>query len=324
MPRAKAKSLCCVCCKAVEDGKDEALLCEGQCQKWLHRYCAGVTVDQYEQLSSNEEPFLCFTCCRAQHQQQIIELRGEMEALKSELSQLKAQLQPPPRPQISSNEVVECYPPLSAEREAMPENSSWQPVGKKRRPRKRQRSTKQGATESTEARASSTVSLVTSNVSDKLEGKAKLVGARRVWGTLKACTVGTVKSVISRFCSNTTAKVKRKTKDVQPGKPPKWCFVIHDSEEALQSLESNWDLVNVQTNWKLEPCYKPLGPQSSSENSTPPSSLSPTKNNETVVLQSESPLLDLVQSDREPVTSPAAVISANSDRNKADAFLVQQ
>ena len=36
----KAKSLCCVCCKAVEDGKDEALLCEGQCQKWLHRYCA--------------------------------------------------------------------------------------------------------------------------------------------------------------------------------------------------------------------------------------------------------------------------------------------
>ena len=169
-----------MCCKAVKDGKDEALLCEGQCQKWLHRYCAGVTVDQYEQLSSNEEPFLCFTCCRAQHQQQIIELRGEMEALKSELSQLKAQLQPPPRPQISSNEVVERYPPLSAEREAMPENSSWQPVGKKRRPRKRQRSTKQGATESTEARASSTVSLVTSNVSDKLEGKAKVVGARRV------------------------------------------------------------------------------------------------------------------------------------------------
>ena len=101
-----------------------------------------------------------------------------MEALKFELSQLKAQLQPPPRPQISSNEVVERYPPLSAEREAMPENSSWQPVGKKRRPRKRQRSTKQGATESTEARASPTVSLVTSNVSDKLEGKAKVVGAR--------------------------------------------------------------------------------------------------------------------------------------------------
>ena len=39
----KAKHLCCVCCKAVEGGKDEALLCEGQCQKWLHRYCAGVT-----------------------------------------------------------------------------------------------------------------------------------------------------------------------------------------------------------------------------------------------------------------------------------------
>ena len=48
------------------------------------------------------------------------------------------------------------------------------------------------------------------------------------------------------------------------------------------------------------------------------------KTNETVVLQSESPLVDLVQSDRERVTSPAAVISVNSDRNKADAFLAQQ
>ena len=90
----KAKSLCCVCCKAVEDGKDEALLCEGQCQKWLHRYCASVTVDQYEELSSSEEPFLCFTCCITQHQQQITELRSEVEALKFEISQLKAQLQP--------------------------------------------------------------------------------------------------------------------------------------------------------------------------------------------------------------------------------------
>ena len=54
----KAMSLCCVCCKAVEEGKDEALLCEGQCQKWLHRYCASVTVDQYEELSSSEEPAL--------------------------------------------------------------------------------------------------------------------------------------------------------------------------------------------------------------------------------------------------------------------------
>ena len=83
-----------------------------------------------------------------------------MEALKFELSQLKAWLQPPPRPQISSNEVVERYPPLSTEREAMPENSSWEPVGKKRHPHKRQCSTKQGATESTEARASLVTSML--------------------------------------------------------------------------------------------------------------------------------------------------------------------
>ena len=52
--------------------------------------------------------------------------------------------------------------------------------------------------------------------------------------------------------------MKRKTKDDRPGKPPKWWFVIHDSEDALQALESNWDWIHVQTNWKLEPCYKPV------------------------------------------------------------------
>ena len=224
----KTASLCCVCCKTVEDGKDEALLCEGLCQKWIHRYCAGVTVDQYEELSSSEQPFLCFTCCRTQHQQQITELRGEVEALRFEFAQLKAQLQPP-RPLKSSKELVEHCPPISAEREDTPVNGSWQPVEKKRRPRKRDCSN-QVALQSMEAKASSSVSLATSNENNKPVGKIKVVGARIVWGTLRACTVGSVKSVIPKICFNNTAKVKRKMKDTQSGKPLKWWFVIRDSE----------------------------------------------------------------------------------------------
>ena len=57
---------------------------------------------------------------------------------------------------------------------------------------------------------------------------------------LKACAVGIVKSVFSRFYSNTTAEVKYKSKDVQPGKPLKLRFVIHDSEESLRALVCWW------------------------------------------------------------------------------------
>lgn len=39
------------------------------------------------------------------------------------------------------------------------------------------------------------------------------------------------------------------SKDVEPGKPPNWWFVIYDSEKALQSLEFNWDFMGTYTNY---------------------------------------------------------------------------
>ena len=50
------------------------------------------------------------------------------------------------------------------------------------------------------------------------------------------------KSVFSRSCSNTTAYVKHKSKDVQPGKPPKWWSVIHDSEGVPSRLRTKLQL----------------------------------------------------------------------------------
>ena len=122
-----------------------------------------------------------------------------------------------------------------------------------------------------------------------LRGKLKWLVLRE-YGVVMYCGNG-VKSVISRFCSNTTARVKRKIKDVQPGKPPRWWFVIHDSEESLQALEENWGSVHVQTNWKLEPCYKPMD----SDNSTQPSTLPPpTTPTEINMLPSETPTVDVM------------------------------
>ena len=186
-----------------------------------------VTVDQYEELSSSEEPFLCFTCCRTQHQQQITELRSEVEALKFEISQLKAQLQPP-RPQILSNEVVEHYPPPSAEREATPENGSWQPVGKKRRPRKQQGS-KQGAAKSTETSEHvSKPKLQLQHAVVKNGPRVRVEGARRVWGTMKHTTTKTIKNAISRFCNIEGLSIRRKTRN-NPSTQKESCMVVCNS-----------------------------------------------------------------------------------------------
>ena len=100
------KTHCCMCCKVVEDCRDDALFCEGQCQKWLHRYCASVTVEQYEELSGSDMPFLCVTCCRSHHEHQISELRAEVEALSCELSELWSQIQS--RPQTPLNMAEDC------------------------------------------------------------------------------------------------------------------------------------------------------------------------------------------------------------------------
>ena len=80
--------------------------------------------------------------------------------------------------------------------------------------------------QSTAATTNPKVSLVATSKTKKPEDKAKLLGARRVWGTMKTCTVGSVKSIISTCCSNTTANLRRKCKDAQTGKPSKWWFIF--------------------------------------------------------------------------------------------------
>ena len=39
-------------------GGDDALQCEGRCQSWFHRCCAGVSSKHFSDLSVSSEPFL--------------------------------------------------------------------------------------------------------------------------------------------------------------------------------------------------------------------------------------------------------------------------
>ena len=58
---------CPVCALVIVETTDdmesqEVLLCEGSCNHWYHRWCAGVTKARYEALSSSEDPFFCPSC----------------------------------------------------------------------------------------------------------------------------------------------------------------------------------------------------------------------------------------------------------------------
>ena len=103
-----------------------------------------------------------------------------------------------------------------------------------------------------------TSTLPPSNTPNRRTTKIPVEGARRVWGTLKVTTPNSVKSVIAKFCSVASLKFKRKTICDHDGRIKRWWFVMHGSEDALQILDSKWDLIQAHTCWKLEQCFKPL------------------------------------------------------------------
>ena len=54
----RTKTLCGVCRSQIVEGKEEALLCEGDCGQWLHRGCASVPQERYKELANSNEPFV--------------------------------------------------------------------------------------------------------------------------------------------------------------------------------------------------------------------------------------------------------------------------
>ena len=80
-------------------------------------------------------------------------------------------------------------------------------------------------------------------------------GSPRVWGTFSVCTTGTIHSAITKVCAVDSVRVKKKTKEMSNGKVC-WWFVLHDDEANLQVIDAKWEQVELQTSWKLEPCFR--------------------------------------------------------------------
>ena len=79
-------------------------------------------------------------------------------------------------------------------------------------------------------------------------------GVRRVWGTLKATSTTAVASTLQKLTTvGNQILVRKKTRS----DTNRWWFLLKGTEPLLCKLESEWDKVSLQTNWKLEPCTKP-------------------------------------------------------------------
>lgn len=277
---ASKQGVCDGCLDIVAE--KDALKCSS-CNVWLHCYCAGIPRSHFERIASS---FVCAACSLTASRTVATEMKNEISALKVEIQELKAALvQEKQVSQSMANEVIElrsCLTVVGTGTVAPTERSYAAVAGRKPREfrrvtRTQKRAQQRSPTVSSEGGiGSESTTTSTPSGGDHLAAttaqaspREPVRGARRVWGTLPLITCKTVRNTISRLtqlsCMN-EIQVRRKFirgQSTRSGKD-KWWFVMHGDEDSLQSLETAWETVKLQTGWQLEQCTKPVdaGPAS--------------------------------------------------------------
>ena len=94
--KKKEEEICIICDSAIlEDNEDdeeqtgdEAIFCEGLCQGWLHRRCAGLTNAFFQKFIKTNKKFLCVFCLLFEQVSLVEELKEDVKDLKSKLSEV--------------------------------------------------------------------------------------------------------------------------------------------------------------------------------------------------------------------------------------------
>ena len=243
----------------------EALLCEGSCNHWYHRWCAGVTKARYEALSSSEDPFFCPSCSATRQQKSIVALQASLRSLSDEVRELKALVVTLQKKERPTSELCPGAQTVGAA------SAQWSTAVGRKGPKKFGKG--MGSKQSTPAGASSSPSPNTTPQSNSTsqpslssnprprsshgQTRVRVTGARKIWGTMKSTTAAAVADALKALAKSpqNALSVKRKYK-INAKRVTHWWFVIRGEESLLEQLQSNWHLVNVQTAWKLEPVFK--------------------------------------------------------------------
>ena len=93
--KKRVQVTCPICEDLVEDASSkkkghDAIFCDGACQEWLHRQCAGLSKVNFESARSSELPFLCPCCLVAANSKELATLKEAVVELVAEVSKLKS------------------------------------------------------------------------------------------------------------------------------------------------------------------------------------------------------------------------------------------
>ena len=190
--------------------------------------------------------FYCPSCAADKHTQELAELKSavrpwssvEVEQWKTTVNTLKPAVQPTEGAERMWSQVVEkkCKPKKPWEPSKVLRNALAVPV------------------------SNNSPELKTEHGSPHEQApppqREKVVGARRIWGTMKTTTVATVTSALSRLTSVGGKLQIRCTFKTTTSNHSRWWFVVRGSEEDLCNLDNEWDRINHQTPWELEVCYR--------------------------------------------------------------------
>lgn len=252
---AASNEECALCCNAIVEGEEEALLCEGDgsCNKWMHRYCAGVSASHYESLVKSPLPFNCSLCVQQKQAAMIDEMKSTIAALTAEVRELRTALQSTTVRAEAGSDNSTAWSEVVQRGSARSGNHSRSHSGKLNDNKQRKAQT---------SRVGGKPLNSNTNVSHKNhEQGARIIvpGVRRVWGTMKNTSPAAVISTLTKLTSQNLGSkltVRRKFKESTSGRD-RWWFLLKGEERVLKELEDMWNTVSLQTRWKLETCTKP-------------------------------------------------------------------
>ena len=255
---------CGLCCKKVRDDEDEALFCEGRCNHWFHRYCAGVTATQFSLLSNSEESFLCYACFQQDQRERVKGLEEKVAALTEELTKLRSSRVAATTVATGTN-CNEQWSQVAKRGKRGPRSGSGshhRPSQATTCPPSQEDSSSPSQPSNNQDSTTTTVQTSPPPRNRRIKNKRPCIavsGARKVWGTLRATTVSAVANAICSVTNIPTAdiSIKRKFKSrPDDNRVKRWWFVLRGEESTLQNLEGCWNQLELQTKWKLEPVFR--------------------------------------------------------------------
>ena len=291
------------------------LHCEGNCDKFFHRYCAGISKGHYQDLLASSTPFVCLVCTQHLHKAELSNLHSEISALKQELCEIRKSIQ---EAGVSNRGTVqELKTQVDELRSTMTTHSqadSSRTVATNQHSSKKSQAQRKKNLRRGDLRNAQGESAISSAAREK----ESVPGSRKLWGTLRATTATVVSSTIGKLTTvGKLVEVKRKYKSQPNGstnnRNTKWWFILRGSEDVLKELEGEWERVQLQTTWQLMPCLKYV-------DNPPPNQ----PNNATALVKptEQSPIVVESNQNATQIDQPAIVIT-NSQTNSNDTSFLE-